>query len=385
MSTSTVTVKVFVRHGGDCTQKDPNYRRCQCKKHLYVYANGKVTYKSTGARTWAAAEDAAQKERDRHDPRKMQPTATTRKTFAAALDQWIAGMKSPRESSLSEYRATTRKILRWTDRIGLIYLDEATPALLDAWRSAWGPDAAAKEDRMSPHTQATTLWRLKSFFRWALAMEFCTRNPSLALKGIIVGDSETQPLDPTQYKALLLAVSGNDVQERRLHAIFQMQRWTGLRIGDVAWAHRGNLSGNRFSAVIRKDRSRAVMEFMLPDHVVEELNALPIDGDLFFPTVAQDDRKHAQIWSRRITELGIVFRTDEGEPMPFHSHMLRDTFAVEMLLADVPLEHVSRLLGHKDVRTTQRYYAKWTKRRKQKLEDAAVAAMRRMGVTFGGD
>jgi integrase len=60
--------------------------------------------------------------------------------------------------------------------------------------------------------------------------------------------------------------------------------------------------------------------------------------------------------------------------------MLRDTFAVEMLLADVPLEHVSRLLGHRDVRTTQRYYAKWTKRRKQKLEDAAVAAMRRMGV-----
>jgi integrase/recombinase XerD len=379
MSTPTVTVKVFVRHGGDCTQKDPNYRRCQCKKHLYVYANGKVAYKSTGARTWAAAEEAAQKERDRHDPRKMQPVETTRKTFAVALDQWIAGMKSQRESSLSEYRATTRKILRWTERIGLTYVDEATPSLLDQWRSAWGPDATIEEDRMSPHTQANTLWRLKSFFRWALAMEFCTRNPSLALKGVIVGESETQPLDPVQYDALMRIVSGSDLRERRLHAIFQLQRWTGLRIGDVAWAHRDNLCGNRFSAVIRKDRGRAMMDFVLPDHVVTELNALPVD-DLFFPTGSLGDRTHAQLWSQRVGELGIVFRREDGEPMPFHSHMLRDTFAVEMLLADVPLEHVSRLLGHRDVRTTQRYYAKWTKRRKQKLEDAAVAAMRRMGV-----
>jgi integrase/recombinase XerD len=385
MSAPTVTVKVFVRHGGDCTNKDPYYRRCKCKKHLYVYANGKVSYKSTGTRAWAAAEDAAQKERDRHDPRKMQPVETTRKTFAAALEQWIAGMKSQRESSLSEYRATTRKILRWTERIGLVYVDEATPASLDMWRSGWGPDAAVEEDRMSQHTQANTLWRLKSFFRWALAMEFCPRNPSLALKGVIVGDSETQPLDPAQFEALLLAVSGDDLRERQLHAIFQLQRWTGLRIGDAAWAHRDNLAGNRFTAVIRKERSRAAMEFMLPDHVVKELNALPVEGDLFFPTVAQDDRLHAQLWSKRVGELGLVFSREDGEHMTFHSHMLRDTFAVEMLLADVPLEHVSRLLGHKDVRTTQRYYAKWTKRRKQKLEDAAVSAMRRMGVTFGGD
>ena len=39
-----------------------------------------------------------------------------------------------------------------------------------------------------------------------------------------------------------------------------------------------------------------------------------------------------------------------------HFHMLRDTAAVEWLLAGVPLETVSVLLGHTDVRTTLDHY-----------------------------
>ena len=65
--------------------------------------------------------------------------------------------------------------------------------------------------------------------------------------------------------------------------------------------------------------------------------------------------------------------------MKFLSHMLRDTFAVELLLAGVPLEKVSKALGHESVTMTERYYAKWTSSRRQQLEDEVLAAMRRMG------
>jgi hypothetical protein len=63
----------------------------------------------------------------------------------------------------------------------------------------------------------------------------------------------------------------------------------------------------------------------------------------------------------------------------------RGTFAVEVLLAGVPFEKVSKRLTHESVTMTERYYAKWTAIRRQQLEDVAVAAMRRMGATFGGD
>lgn len=68
--------------------------------------------------------------------------------------------------------------------------------------------------------------------------------------------------------------------------------------------------------------------------------------------------------------------------MQFHSHMLRDTFAVEMFLAGVPLEDVSRMLTHSSIRTTERHYAPWVKARQRQLEDKAGAAMRKMGATF---
>ena len=47
--------------------------------------------------------------------------------------------------------------------------------------------------------------------------------------------------------------------------------------------------------------------------------------------------------------------------------MFRDTFAVEMLLAGVPLEQVSILLGHKSVKITEKHYAPWVKARQEQL------------------
>jgi integrase/recombinase XerD len=47
--------------------------------------------------------------------------------------------------------------------------------------------------------------------------------------------------------------------------------------------------------------------------------------------------------------------------------MLRDTFAVEYLLAGMPLQEVSRLLGHSIVLITQKHYAPWVLERQQRL------------------
>jgi site-specific recombinase XerD len=45
----------------------------------------------------------------------------------------------------------------------------------------------------------------------------------------------------------------------------------------------------------------------------------------------------------------------------------RHTFAVELLLAGVGIERVSKLLGHQTVRTTEDYYSAWIKERQEKL------------------
>jgi site-specific recombinase XerD len=414
---ASLTISVFTRHSEDCPkQDDPQWKRCKCRKSLYIREGGKTTYLSAKTRSWEQAERVAQAERDKRDPvkRELQKIAESEaakraaelsrlKPLGDAMDQWLIGMKTPGGSSVAAYRSTTRTILRWAGRVGVEFVSDVTPALLDEWRGAWGADAEEPHNRIAKTTQAALLTRIKAFFRWATAMEYTPRNPALMLKAITPDESQTWPLTPAQFDVLLSSTHKLDQDARyrsakvgqQLRAVFQVQRWTGLRVGDVLSLSKSALQGNRLSAVIQKKLNRkpisARVYFILPDHVVKELTSLPTrkeeHPDYFFWSKKCSQQVNTNKWLRKVERLNdfLSFKDEAGNPMRFRSHMLRDMFAVEMLLAGVPLETVSKLLTHESVTMTERYYAKWTASRKQQLEDVAVTAMRRMGATFGGD
>jgi integrase len=125
--------------------------------------------------------------------------------------------------------------------------------------------------------------------------------------------------------------------------------------------------------------------------VIAALNSLPpikrVAPQCFFVASTTKVRTETDKWVRKVKRLNnyVSFTHPKtGEPMLFRSHMLRDTYAVEMLKAGVPLEKVSKLLGHKSITITERYYAKWVPERLRLLEEEAVAVMRRMGAEVSG-
>jgi integrase len=79
-----------------------------------------------------------------------------------------------------------------------------------------------------------------------------------------------------------------------------------------------------------------------------------------------------------------LFFEQSGQPKSAHLHMLRDTFAVEYLLAGMSLEEVSRLLGHASVVVTQRHYAPWVTQRQQRLAASQRAAWTTMRIEAKG-
>jgi hypothetical protein len=77
-----------------------------------------------------------------------------------------------------------------------------------------------------------------------------------------------------------------------------------------------------------------------------------------------------------------------------HPHRFRDTFAVDLLLSGVPIEHVSILLGHQSVRITERHYAPWVRSRQEQLEadlanawkqDPLIALQRELHARYTAD
>jgi integrase/recombinase XerD len=72
-------------------------------------------------------------------------------------------------------------------------------------------------------------------------------------------------------------------------------------------------------------------------------------------------------WQAKIRKLFVLAGVAKGDDYLL-SHRLRDTFSVELLLAGVPLERVSILLGHSSVRITERHYNPWVRSRQQQLE-----------------
>lgn len=62
--------------------------------------------------------------------------------------------------------------------------------------------------------------------------------------------------------------------------------------------------------------------------------------------------KAFQRWYWKLFKLANVQKPD-GTSKRCHPHMFRDTFAVELLLAGVPLDQVSLLLGHSSLKITE--------------------------------
>lgn len=98
--------------------------------------------------------------------------------------------------------------------------------------------------------------------------------------------------------------------------------------------------------------------------MTQALESIPTTSAQFYFWTGESEPKSAVGgWQRSLRRL---FRL-AGVPSR-HAHRFRDTFAVELLLAGVPLERVSMLLGHQSTRITERHYSPWVRARQEQLE-----------------
>jgi integrase len=164
---------------------------------------------------------------------------------------------------------------------------------------------------------------------------------------------------------------GGSKKSKRVRALIQLMRHSGLAIGDAVRLRRDELifdaGKDLYRVVTSRQKTGTHVSVPLPGFVAQELLAIRNEHpSYFFWTGRGEVRTAVSHWQADFRTLFADAGIEAGGMM---SHRLRDTFAVEMLRVGLPLEEVSKMLGHTSIKTTEKHYAKWVKSRQDRLDD----------------
>lgn len=248
---------------------------------------------------------------------------------------------------------------------GLTILAQFDLDVLSKFRATW---------KDGPRTAGKKLERLRAFFRFAHDRQWVESNPATRIKLPKVSIRPTMPLSHEEMVKILTTCDGLQItaplegklNAHRLKTLVLLMRYTGMRISDAVGLTSDRLDGKRL--FLYKQKTGVPVYTVLPDSVLKALEATPRVTDSRYFWSGNGKRETAVCdWQEKLKKVFDLAGVSKAGGNAI-SHRFRDTFAVELLLAGVPIERVSILLGHQSVRETERHYNPWVRSRQEQLE-----------------
>jgi site-specific recombinase XerD len=297
-----------------------------------------------------------------------------------------------RQSSLSKYQTLMDQLQAFADWKGFRFLQELDQDAVIEFRAAWGDENAGYK-RGRERTPGVPLWRAQSiytckrnaktlryFFQRGISRKWIKEDPTTILRFPKQRSSkskeEVKYLDGVQFAAVLAQCDQfprmTDYNKQRIKALVLVMRWTGLRMSDAVVLKADAITSDVLWLQTKKS-STAVQIPLHPDLVTALAKLQPYQGGYYFWNRRGDGSKASTPQGNFGKLLTEIFAA-AGIPSDVHhvAHMLRNSFAVDLLERGVLMGTVSLMLGHRSVATTEKYYADFTK----KYMDKAAAAMR---------
>lgn len=188
------------------------------------------------------------------------------------------------------------------------------------------------------------------FFSWAHTEEYISRNPARAVKGIKYEAKERQALSQIELEYLRLACE--TVRERALVEFMystgcRVSELIGVKLDDIDWRNNtvhlfGKGKKHRTSFI------NAKCEVALKEYMRERAG----DSEYLFVSSV---RPHAQLKKATVESVIRTLAARTGIRKRITPHVLRHTTATQAVNNGMPIEEVSKLLGHASVATTMIY------------------------------
>jgi len=265
------------------------------------------------------------------------PRNITRMTLAEAVSEFLRSLEAGGASSKT-VRAYRAALSLFVEYVGDRLLSEVGERDYVAWLS-WLRRGGLKKRRGGSRESTIHYYSVfvRRFLRWA---------------GVV----EDVPAAPSRRGEIADALTWEEV-ERLMSAardlldlvIVALAAESGLRAGEILSLTWGDIDLDRGTARVRGKygKERVVLLGPVAREALEELyyHIRPRPRDRVVPI-------SYQALYKRVKKLAARAGLDESRVRP---HVLRHTFATEALRRGVSLPAVQRLLGHSDIKVTQRY------------------------------
>ena len=374
---STPVITIFVRHSADCKYNGDEFeKRCNCRKHLRWSLNGKQYRKKAGTRSWAQAETEKRRLEDQLAGRVS--TEPEGQVLMEAIQTYKQDKKAQgvKRHTLMMYEYDLSRLESFCEgRACFTVVAALTLENLIAFRDTW------PTFYKSSYSRAVAQKRISNFLQFCYNASWLPRIPKLS--PIKIDSPETEPLTDAEYTSILENVPKvfEGDKAKKISAIIKLMRWSGLAVRDASTLKRSHVLFDKETGVHKivssRVKTKTALYIPIPADVTAEVLAVA-NGNPDYIFWERRDGSETRQAAHASEDIAKVFAA-AGVKSDGHmiSHRLRATFAVDLLQKGVPLEHVSKLLGHKSVTTTERHYARWVKGRQVLLENIVSSTWRK--------
>lgn len=296
---------------------------------------------------------------------------TSKSQLERKIDEFLEYLEIERGSSpltIRNYKHYLDRFVHWMKKEGIRQnLSDVNQDIVRLYRIYLSriPIAdgrSGKYKTLSRKTQGYHVIALRSFLKWLIKNDYKVLSPE-KLELPKIREREIKFLSGDQVDRLLNAPSLSKIQGKRDKAILEILYSTGLRVSELVALNRNdlNLESREFGVVGKGGRARVVFLSKRAAQWVE--NYLKARRDRFKPLFIRHKGKvmpttsgeKMRLTARSVQRIVKKYARKIKLPIVVTPHVLRHSFATDLLIAGADIRSVQEMLGHKSIQTTQVY------------------------------
>ncbi|HET7099088.1 MAG TPA: site-specific tyrosine recombinase/integron integrase [Patescibacteria group bacterium] len=286
--------------------------------------------------------------------------------IAIKVDDFLEYLAVERGSSpltIRNYRHYLTRFILWMESRGIREdLKDINQDVVKDFRVHLTTLPGEKKESLSRRTQGYHVIALRSFLKWLIKNDYDVLSPE-KIDLPKLEERQVHFLTGEQVDRILNAPSQSSIQGKRDKAILEVLFSTGLRVSELTKLDRDKIDLDRreFGIIGKGGKARVVfLSSRAVDWVVKYLSErkdhykplfIHHKGKIEVDSNGEKMRLTPRSVQRMIKKYGHKMKL----PMEVTPHVLRHSFATDLLIAGADIRSVQEMLGHKNISTTQIY------------------------------